>query len=139
MFFQDATCKTKITCKISALFDNLNFLNPRSQLSSHLIYACRTWRQSKAELFNRIQKLQDKALRIINFLPHKTPVNDIYKTSKILKLSVNIWLQNTLLVKNCFEKQLLQPLLNFWSTINQRVLPRKTLHLWRKLIANHMK
>ena len=82
MFFQDATRKTKITCKIPALFQDLDFLNTRSQLNSHLIYACRTWGQSKTELFNKIQKLQDKALRIINFLPRTTPGNDIHKTQK---------------------------------------------------------
>ena len=83
-----------------------------SLFNSHLIYACQTWRQSKTELFNKIQKLQDKALCILIFLPTTTLVTEIYKTSKILKLSDCISWQNTLLVKDCFEKQLLQPLLN---------------------------
>ena len=87
-----------------------------SLFNSHLIYACQTWGQSKTELFNKIQQLQDKALRIINFLPHTVPVSEIYKTSKILKLSdYIISLQKALLVKNCFEKQLSQPLLNFFK------------------------
>ena len=34
--------------------------------NSHLIYAWQTWRKSKTEIFNKIQKLQHKALRIIN-------------------------------------------------------------------------
>ena len=46
--------------------------------------------QSKTELFNKIQNLQDKALRIINSLPNTAPVSEIYKILKawqILKLS----------------------------------------------------
>ena len=65
--------------------------------------------------FNKIQKLQDKALRNVNFLPNTAPLSEIYKTSKIIKLSDCISLQNALLVKNCFEKQLPQPLLNFFK------------------------
>ena len=86
-----------------------------SLFNSHLIYACQTWGQSKTELFNKIQKLQDKALRIINFIPNTASVSEIYKTSKILKLSDYISLQNTLLAKNRFEKQLSQPLLNLFK------------------------
>ena len=82
-----------------------------------MIYACQTWGQSKTELFSKIQKLQDKALCIIKFLPNTAPVSEIYKTSKILKLLDYISLQNASLVKNYFEKQLPQPLLNFFKKI----------------------
>ena len=40
----------------------------------------------KNRIFNKIQKLQDKAVRVINFLPNTAPVSEIYKTSKILNL-----------------------------------------------------
>ena len=46
--------------------------------------------------FKKIQKLQDKALRIVNFLPNTAPVSEIYKTSKIIKLSDCISLQKLL-------------------------------------------
>ena len=72
--------------------------------NSHLIYAYQTWGQSKTELFNKIHKHQDKALRYINILPNTAPVSEIYKTLKILKLSDYTSLQNSLQVKNCFEK-----------------------------------
>ena len=42
----------------------------------------------KKELFNKIQKPQDKALDIINFPPNTALVSEIYKTSKIIKLSM---------------------------------------------------
>ena len=88
-------------------------------------------------------KLQDEALRIINFLPNTALVSEICKTSKILKPSDYISLKNALLVKNCFEKQLPQPLLNVFkkiqnSTITECDLPQNTLYLWRKQIENHM-
>ena len=41
------------------------------------------------------------------------PVSEIFKTSGIIKLSNNISLQNALLVKNYFEKQLPQPIIEF--------------------------
>ena len=88
--------------------------------NSHLIYACQTWGQSKTELFNKIQKLQDKALRIINFLPNTASVSEIYKTLKFLKLSDYMSLQNALLVKNCFKKQLSQPLLIFFLNTTEQ-------------------
>ena len=80
---------------------------------------------------------------LINLPPNTASVSEICKTSKILKILDYISFQNALLVKNCFEKQLPQPLLIFLkriknSTITQHVLPPKTLHLWRKLIANHV-
>ena len=86
-----------------------------SLFKSHLTYACQAWGQSETELFDKTKEHQDKALRIINFLPNTARVSEIYKTSKILKLSDYISLQNTLLAKNCFEKQLSQPLLNLFK------------------------
>ena len=71
--------------------------------------------QSKTELFKKSQKLQDKALRITKILPNTAPVSEMYKTSKILKLSDHISLQNDLLLKNCCEKRLSKPLLNFFK------------------------
>ena len=62
------------------------------------------------ELFNKIQKLQDKALCIINFLLNTALVCEIYKTSKTLWL-----IAKCLKRENCFEMQLPQPLLNFFK------------------------
>ena len=85
-----------------------------------MIYAGEIWGQSKTEPSNKIQILEDKALCIINFLPNIAPVSEIYKTSKILKLSDYISLQNALLVKNYFEKQLPQRLLNFFKRTKEQ-------------------
>ena len=48
----------------------------------------------------------------LNFLCWTTPVNDTYKNSKILKFQNYISLQNTLLVKDCFDDKLSKPLTN---------------------------
>ena len=65
------------------------------------------------KLFNQIQKVQGEALQTINFLPNTALVREIYKISESLKLFDFISLKNALLVKNCFEKQLPQTLMNF--------------------------
>ena len=47
-----------------------------SLFNSHLIYACQTWGQSKIKLFQRREKLQDKAICIISFLPKGASVKE---------------------------------------------------------------
>ena len=89
-----------------------------SLFNSHLIYACQIWGQTKNDLFRKIEKLQDKILRIINFLPKGTPINDTYENSKILKLQDYISLQNALLVKDCLVEQLPKPLINHFKKTN---------------------
>ena len=74
--------------------------------NSHLTYSCQIWGQTKTDLFRKINKLKDKALRIIKFLPKGISINDKYKNSKILKLQDYISLQNALLVKDYFDEQL---------------------------------
>ena len=56
-----------------------------SLFNSHLIYACQIWGQSKTKLFQEIEKLQDKAIHIISFLPKGASVKETYSTLKILK------------------------------------------------------
>ena len=69
-------------------------------------------------MFRKIEKSQDKALRIINFLPKGTPINNTYENSKILKLQDYISLQNALLVKDCFDEQLPKALINYFNKTN---------------------
>ena len=78
------------------------------------LYACQIWGQTKSNLFKKVQKLQEKALQIINFLPNTAPVNKIYKISKILKISDYVSLQNTLLVKDCFNANLPETFLKYF-------------------------
>ena len=73
----------------------------------------------KKELFNKIQKPQDKALDIINFPPNTALVSEIYKTSKIIKLSmahckICYWWKT-------FEKQTSTPPLNFFRKTTEQL------------------
>ena len=77
-----------------------------SLFNSHLIYACQIWGQSKTKLFQEIEKLQDKAIRIISFLPKGASVKEAYSTLKILKIWDFMSLQNALLVKDLFEEKI---------------------------------
>ena len=61
-------------------------------------------------------KLQNKAIRIINFLPfNSSNINKTYNDLKILKLPDFISLQNSLFVKDCFEKEIPNPFINYFQ------------------------
>ena len=51
-----------------------------------MIYTCQTWGQNMGKI-KQISELQDQAIRIINFKPKNYPVAELYKNSRILKLS----------------------------------------------------
>ena len=87
-----------------------------SFFNSHLIYASQIWGQIKTKLFQEVMKLQNKALRIINFLPfNSSNINKTYNDLKVLKLPDFISLQNSLFVKDCFEKEIPNPFINYFQ------------------------
>ena len=59
--------------------------------------------QLKNEDFKKIEKLQGKAIRIINFLPLNAPIEKQKYEMNILKLKDFIMLQNILFVKGCLN------------------------------------
>ena len=82
---------------------------------SHLIYASQIWGQTRTKLFQEVVKLQNKAVRIINFLPfNRSNINKTYNDLKILKLPDFISSQNSLFVKDCFEKEIPNPFINYF-------------------------
>ena len=89
-----------------------------SLFKSHLIYTNQVWGQSKSNHFRKLVELQEKVLRIINFLPDTAPLRDIYKTSKILKRPDYIALQNTL-IKD-FNEELPKPLNEHFKKLNNQ-------------------
>ena len=93
-----------------------------SLFNSHLIYACQIWGQSKTKLFQQIEKLQDKAIRIISFLPKGVSVKEACSTLRNLKTQDFISLQNALLVKDVFEEKIPSPFRSYFKKLN-------TLHL----------
>ena len=66
--------------------------------SSILTYGSQIWGQFSNKYINRIEKIQNKAIRIINFMNYKDPVGPLYSTSNILKFADHVKLQNFLFV-----------------------------------------
>ena len=104
----------------------------------HLIYAWPIRGKTKTNLFTKIEKLHDKALQIIGFLPKGNPMNDIYENSKILDLQDYISLQNALLVKDCFDEQLPKPLKQIHNMNIQLTLPEKSVCLLATFVLIRM-
>ena len=52
----------------------------------------------------RIETIQDKAIRIINFASYNAPTNNLYKESKILKFTDGIKLKHFLFVVDNIKK-----------------------------------
>ena len=67
-----------------------------SIFSSLMTYASQIWAQFSNKHVTRIQKIQNRALRIINFSEFDAPSTPLYFKSDILKLSDHVRLQNFL-------------------------------------------
>ena len=71
----------------------------------HLIYACEVWEQKQNNLIlNKLTKLQNKALRLMNFQPLKTPTGLLYHANKISKIGDFTKYENALFVQNKLRK-----------------------------------
>ena len=66
--------------------------------SSTLTYAAQIWGQIQNQHINRVIKLQDRAIRIINFARYCDSRNPLYLKSNILKFNDNLNLLNFLFV-----------------------------------------
>ena len=66
--------------------------------NSILVYGSHVWGQNFNRHIQRLEKLQNKAIRIINFANFRDSVSKLYKTSRILKLRDMITVQNFLFV-----------------------------------------
>ena len=79
--------------------------------SSILIYGCQIWGQANQPV-NTLGRIQNKALRIINFVHPKSPINILYHECKVLKLEDNIKLLNFLFAHDSFTNNLPSVLCN---------------------------
>ena len=85
-----------------------------SLFNSHLIYASQIWGQIKTKLFQEVVKLQNKAIRVINFLPfNSSNINKTYNYLKILPDFIS--LQNGLFVKDCFKREIPNQFINYFQ------------------------
>ena len=65
--------------------------------SSHMKYGCQIWGQNSV-ITQSLGKLQDSAMRIINFSNFRDSVDPLYRKENILKLNDEVNLQNCLLL-----------------------------------------
>ena len=80
--------------------------------SSLLTYGCQIWGQFCNKHIYRLQHIQNRALRIINFADFRESTNPLYFKSNILKLTDYVKLQNFYYVHNSINKNLPIPLIN---------------------------
>ena len=73
---------------------------------SHLRYGCQLWGQAQTQAINNIEKIQNKALRIINFKGPWESIAPLYKESKIFKLKDIVLLNNLQFVYDQINKNL---------------------------------
>ena len=104
--------KRKLNREIRSLSKILDFTSQHllktinySLFNSHLIYGCQVWGQYQGTEFKKIETLQEKAIRIIKFLPNNAPVSKEMHKLRILKQKDVIRLQNILFVYGCLEEE----------------------------------
>ena len=74
--------------------------------SSILMYGAQIWGQCHNNHVKRVIKLQEKAIRIINFAEYHQPTSNLFNNSKILKFQDSISLKNFLYVHNSLKGHL---------------------------------
>ena len=85
--------RKQLSCSIG-LLSKIRYYVPKHLLrtiyhsifNSHLIYACEIWGQNQTNYyFKKLLRLQEKALRIIDFKPQTSPSDCIFKKIRFLR------------------------------------------------------
>ena len=87
----------------------------------------RFWGQTKTKLFLEVEKLQNKAIQTINFLPFNSyNINKTLTDLKIPKLPDSILLQNSLYIceRLLCEKEIPNPFINYFKKSGSQHSPR---------------
>ena len=88
--------------------------------NSHLIYGCEVWGQNQNNvLVQRLQKLQEEAVYLINFETNLNVVGQLLKDSNILKLTDFIKYKYALLIRNSLWKENIPIFNEFYTLFNQ--------------------
>ena len=86
--------------------------------SSILTYGSQIFGQIQNRHITRLQKLQDRSVRIINFAKYSDHRNPLYLKSKILKFNDSIKLSNLLFVHDCIGKNIPSSLQNSFKLVS---------------------
>ena len=73
--------------------------------SSILMYNCQIWGQTNG-IVKKLQILQNKALRVINFKPYFSSATPLFKNNEILKIEDNVSLQNFIFAHDSLNNNL---------------------------------
>ena len=91
-----------------------------SIFNSHLIYACEIWGQNQNSLrFTGVTKLQNKALKVINFQSSDSPTGPLYQRNKVLKIADFISYKKALFIRNTLKKENPQVFHEMFIMLNQ--------------------
>ena len=93
--------------------------------SSLLHYGSLIFGQSRTKHTLRLERIQNKALRIINFADYNDPVTHLYHKSKILKFFDQVNLENSLLVYNYHKNNLPKTLRKSFHTVAETGAPTR--------------
>ena len=88
--------------------------------SSLMMYGAQIWGQYINSYIKRIIKLNDKAIRIINFAHYRDDPSQYYKKSNILKFQDSIMLNNFIYIHDHFNNRLPSPLLNKYEFLHTK-------------------
>ena len=81
------------------------------------MYGSQIWGQHNG-IVKKLQILQNKALRIMNFSPFRSKATPLFKQCNILKIADNISLQNFLFAHDCINNKLPSSLNGQLSPVN---------------------
>ena len=87
--------------------------------SSHMTYGSQVWGQAITTHTEKIFKLQNRALRIIDFADFRADVDPIYAKNLILKLEDQIKFQNCLFVFDFLHKKLPECFDNYFTKLDE--------------------
>ena len=91
-----------------------------SIFNSHLIYGCEVWGQNQNNvLVHRLQKLQEKAVCLINFETNTNVLGWLLKDSNILKLNDFIKYKYALFIRNSLRMENIPIFNDFYTLFNQ--------------------
>lgn len=153
--YLDSTLSGKTHCTVLAsklrrangLLSKIRHYVPKNELisiyhalfSSHLTYGVQVWGQQQNCQTDLICKLQNRALRTINFADMNANPNPLYKNNNILKINDQVKVKNVLFIYDflhnylpiCFHNEFLQ-LENVYTSVKTRnsslgclLVPRK--------------
>ncbi len=94
--------------------------------SSHMIYGAQIWGQSLSIHNNNILRLQNKAMKILNFANYRDDSDPHYVKNKIIKINDYVQLQNCLFVYD-FLKETLPDSFNDYFTKTKDIYTTETV------------